>query len=84
MIPQNVYPSGFFLGKIYQTVKLDKLSIKKVDDLLLSPIVSNVKRKCKTSKAGKYLAKLLPPLHTSEYAISNTRTFVKQKSSSCI
>ena len=31
-----------------------------------------------TNISPKYLAKLLSPLHTSEYTISNRKTFVKQ------
>ena len=81
MMPQNVYsklyPSGSYPGKFYGTPKTHKLLSKNVSDLPLRPIISNIG--IATYQAAKYLARLLSPLGTSEYTISNTKMFVKQK-----
>ena len=53
-----------------------KLSSSSVHDLPIRPIVSSMRTA--TCQTLKYLAKLLSPLVTSEYTISNTKTFVKQ------
>ena len=77
-MPQNVYsklyPSGSCPGRFYGT---HKLLSNNVEDLSLRPIMSNIG--IATCQTAKYLAKLLSPLGTSEYTISNTKTFVKQK-----
>ena len=79
-MPQNVYskldPSGSCPGKFYGTAQMHKHLTNDVDDLQFRPIISNIGTA--TYRTAKYLAKLLPPLGTSEYTISNTKTFVKQ------
>ena len=79
-VPENVYskpyPSDSCPGKFYGAAKMHKLLTNNVDNLPLRPIISNVETA--TYQTAKYLAKLLSPLGTSEYTISNTKTFVKQ------
>ena len=79
-MPQNVYsklyPSGSCPGKFYGTANMHKLLSNNVDDLPLRSIISNIGTT--TYQTATYLAKLLSPLGTSEYTISNTKTFVKQ------
>ena len=79
-MPQNVYsklyPSRSCPGKFYGTAKMHKLLTNDVNDLPLRPIISNIGTA--TYQTAKYLTKLFSPLGTSEYTISNTKTFVKQ------
>ena len=80
MMPQNVYSKPYQSdscpGKFYGAAKMHKLLTNNVDDLPLRPIISNIETA--TYQTAEYLAKLLSPLGTSEYTISNTKTFVKQ------
>ena len=79
-MPQNVYsklfPSGSSTGKFYGTAKMHKLLTNNIDDFPPRPIMSNIKTA--TYQTEKYLAKLLSPLGSSEYTISNIKTSVKQ------
>ena len=80
-MPQNVYsklyPSGSCPSKFHRTAKMHKLLTNNVDDLPIRPIVSNTGT-ATYPKTAKNLAKLSSLLGTSDYTISNTKTFVKQ------
>ena len=80
VVPQNVhsklYPSGACPSKFCGTAKMHKLLTNNVDHLPHRPTISNVVTA--TYQAAKYLVKLLLPLGTLEYTISNTKIFVKQ------
>ena len=72
----KLYPSGSCPGKFYGTAKMYKLLSNNVDDLPLHPVILNIG----TTKyqIAKSLDKLLSPLGTSEYTISNAKTFLKK------
>ena len=72
----KLYPSGLCPGKFYGTAKMHKLLSNNVDDLPLHPVILNIG----TTKyqIAKSLDKLLSPLGTSEYTISNAKTFLKK------
>ena len=78
-LPENIYkklyPTGSYPGKLYRNTKVHKLSTNNVDDLTLSPIVSNIGTA--VYEAAKCLTSLLASLSKSELTIKNTKEFVK-------
>ena len=67
----QLYPTGSFPGKHYDTAKLRKLPINgTVHDLSIRPIVSNIGTG--SYHLAKYLVKVLSPLAYSEYTIRST------------
>ena len=66
----RIYPTGSAPGKFYGMVKKHKIPVNgTINDLPLRPIISNIGTA--SYQLVKYLAKLLSPLSTSEYAVAN-------------
>ena len=72
----RLHPNGSCPGKFYGAAKIHEiLATDNVDKLPNRPIASNINTS--TYKLAKHLAKLLPPLSRSQYAVNSTKHFIE-------
>lgn len=70
----RIYPTGSVPRKVYGTAKKYKVSVNgNINDVPLCPIIFKIGTA--SYQLAKYLAKLLSPLSTSEYTVTNTIEF---------
>ena len=72
---RRLYQTDSAPARFYGAAKIPMLkNDSTVDELLIQPIISNISTA--SWQLGKYLAKLLSPLSTSEYTVKSTNDFI--------
>ena len=72
---KRLHPTGSAPARFYGTAKIHKLkNDRTVHELPIRPIIFKINTA--SYQFAKYLAKLLPPLSTSEYTVKSTSDFI--------